>query len=244
VAEQADALRRGRPATRRLAADLLGLIASPATRPPLRAALGDEDELVRLSAARGLAELGDEDLGPVAAIADAAVERHGGAVAELVVTLGARRPDALRDLYREARALELRRLVVAAIGELRVGQHADLLREALDAEDSELVARAARALGLLGDVEATDRLVGLVSERAHPWYVRSVATTALGQLGDPAAVPALAAELAEGAQWPERRAAAEALARLGPDGEEALERAMDVAGDGVREHAQAALDRW
>jgi HEAT repeat protein len=243
VDPEAAKLRRGRPGARRRAGDVLGQIASPGTREPLRAALEDPDALVRLAAARGLAELGDSEVASVmSAIADVAAEHQAGAVAELVLTLGTRAPGSLGALYATSGSPAVRRLVVATIGELRLGAHVALLRAALTEED-ELAARAARGLGLIGDVEATPDLLALLADPQRSWFVRAAATTALGRLGDPAAVAPLAAELAESDEWPRRRAAAEALAQLGPSGESALRAALAGPSPEAHEHAAAALDR-
>lgn len=235
------ALRGGRPDRRRRAADSLGLIASPATREPLRAALQDGDVLVRLAAARGLAELGDADeQWSTELIADAAAdEHHLGALAELVLALGSRAPARLGSVYFNSRSSEVRRIVVAVIGELRLGEHVGILREALDGDD-ELAARAARGLGLVGDLESTGSLLDVVRDPNRSWFVRAAASTALGQLGDPAAVEPLRSELGA-SEWPRRRAAAEALARLGPAGEDALRSAAGLETEAGR-HAAAALD--
>jgi HEAT repeat protein len=241
VDAEATALRMGSPERRRLAADSLGLIASPVTREPLRAALQDEDVLVRLAAARGLAELGDADeQWSTELIADAAAdEHHLGAVAELILALGARAPARIASVYFNSRSSEVRRIVVAVIGELRLGRHVGILREALEGDD-ELAARAARGLGLVGDLESTDSLLDVVRDPTRTWFVRAAASTALGQLGDPRAVEPLRAELAA-SEWPRRRAAAEALARLGPAGEHALRAAAGLETEAGR-HAAAALD--
>jgi HEAT repeat protein len=241
VAAETASLRTGSPERRRLAADSLGLIASNVTRAPLREALQDEDVLVRLAAARGLAELGDADeQWSTELIADAAAdEHHLGALAELILALGARAPARLGSVYFNSRSSEVRRIVVAVIGELRLGEHVGILRDALEGDD-ELAARAARGLGLLGDLESTDALLDVVRDPARSWFVRAAASTALGQLGDPAAVEPLRAELAAG-EWPRRRAAAEALARLGPAGESALRGAAGPETEAGR-HAAAALD--
>ena len=244
VERAAATLGRGRVWARRHAADVLGLVASPGAAEPLRAALEDADPIVRVAAAHGLAQLDPERVAARAPeIADAAADRGAGAVAELALALGVRAPAALGPMYASARLTEARRIAVAAIGALRLQQHAPLLREALRDPDDELAARAARALGRIGDTGAADALLAVVRDENRAWFVRSVATTALGQLGDPAAVATLAAELEESDEWPRRRAAAEALAELGPDGEAALRAALAAPAEDVREQAQAALDR-
>jgi hypothetical protein len=242
IRAEAAALRTGSSGRRRRAADVLGLIATPATHEPLRAALQDADVGVRLAAARGLAELGDaDDEWSTTLIADAAAEEHRlGALAELMLALWAQAPSRLGTVFLNSRSDEVRRIVIAVIGELRLGEHVGILRQALHAYDDELAARAARGLGLVGDVESTDALVAVVRDRRRSWFVRAAASTALGQLGDPAAVHALTAELDAG-EWPRRRAAAEALARIGPTGEAALRSAAGHETEAGR-HAAAALD--
>jgi HEAT repeat protein len=242
VDAQTETLRRGRPVARRHAVDTLGMIASPGTQEPLREALGDSDSLVRLAAARGLAEVGepgDEDA--MSEVADAVARHHAGEVAELVLALGARSPDRLAPLYERSRSDDVRRIVIAAIGELRLGMHVGLLRSALDGDD-ELAARAARGLGAIGDSQSTPALLQVVADTGRTWFVRAAASTALGELGDPAAVTALTAEL-RAEEWPRRRAGAEALAKLGPGGQAALEAAAAEPSTEARRHAAAALDR-
>jgi HEAT repeat protein len=160
-------------------------------------------------------------------------------VAELVLALGARAPARLASVYFNSGSSEVRRIVVAVIGELRLAEHVGILREALDGDD-ELAARAARGLGLVGDLESTDSLLAVLRDPDRSWFVRAAASTALGHLGDPAAVEPLTAELRAG-EWPRRRAAAEALARLGTAGEGALRTAAGHETEAGR-HAAAALD--
>ena len=241
VDAETTALGSGGADRRRRAADVLGLIASPATRGPLRSGLHDPDVRVRLAAARGLAELGDVDEEwSTTLIADAAAYEHRlGALAELVLALGARAPGRLASVYFNSRSSEVRRIVVAVVGELRLVEHVGILREALDGDD-ELAARAARGLGMVGDLESMDHLLEVLRDPGHSWFVRAAASTALGQLGDPAAVEPLTAELTAH-EWPRRRAAAEALARLGPAGKAVLRGAAGLETEAGR-HAAAALD--
>jgi HEAT repeat protein len=199
--------------------------------------LEDRDRGVALTCARGLAELGDKQALPrILTVAEEAGVHAPGAVAELLLALGAHAPAVLDDVYRGARAPSLRRLAIAVIGELRLVEHAPVLHEALREDDDELVARAARGLGAIGDAEMVLELVRLVADPQRVLFVRAQAATALGRIGDPATADALERALTDGS-WLLHERAATALRELGAAGHAALERAAR-AGD---VHAKAAL---
>jgi HEAT repeat protein len=127
-------------------------------------------------------------------------------------------------------------------GELRIAQHAPLLRDAIASVDDELAARAARGSGLIGDIDAVPELLSVLRDESRPWFVRAAAAKAVGMIGDTRAVPALETELAGDAWWVQATAA-EALAQLGVEGKHALERASASLRPDVRDHAVAALDQ-
>jgi HEAT repeat protein len=245
VGETAASLYSRRRRIRRRAAESLGQIASPQSAGDMLGGLRDPDLDVRLSCASGLAEVGDPDfVPPVLATADRAARDRPGAAAAILVTLGRRTPLALGEgLASQDGSPEMRRLCAAVIGELRLAEHAPLLRAALQSDDHELVARAARGLGMIGDMDATHELLGLMEERERPWYVRLSAAEALGELGDPLAVGPLELELLSSEGWSEQSTAASALRQLGGAGEEALRRALASPVAAVRAHAQVALEQ-
>jgi HEAT repeat protein len=223
------------------AAEALGYIASPAAAGPLLAALQDPHSEVRLSCAGALAELGDEGHAKaILAVADELASARPGPVAGILVTLGRTGPAALSLALGTAASPELRRLAAAVVGELRLAQHSRLLREALASDDDELVARAARGLGLIGDVEAVDALLGMIEQPDRSLLVRIAATSALGGIGDPRVAPALGREL-EADDWLLQERAAESLHLLGGEGDEVLRVALTSTVQSAREHAQVAL---
>ena len=245
VAETARQLRSRRVRVRRSAAESLGDIGSAEAAQTMLAGLHDPDLDIRLSCASGLAELGDRELmAQVLSTADATVAARPGAAAAILVTLGSRAPFALADpLSADSTASrELRRLTAAVIGALRIAEHAELLRDALRSDDPELVARAARGLGAIGDMDATDRLLELMAEHQRPGFVHQAAAEALGALGNPDAVGPLERELTDGHGWSEQSTAAQALRRLGPPGETVLSNALRSRDAAVRAHAQVALE--
>ncbi|MBA3717669.1 MAG: HEAT repeat domain-containing protein [Actinobacteria bacterium] len=237
---------------RRQAADALALVRSERGAGVLLAGLDDSDRFVRLGCARALAELGDESfqrriLETVGL--EASIETLGheaevspGLVAEVLLALGPRGARAVAHISTSARSEHLRRVAVAVLAALRLPAYAPLLRAALASRDDGLTVEAARGLAALGDVEAVDVLLDVMRDRDRPAFVAAEAASALGKIGDPRAVPVLEAALRSDT-WSLQSSAAEALAELGGDGADALQRAIRSGRPLDRAHALAALDR-
>jgi HEAT repeat protein len=243
IAETADGLRSRRARARRSAAEALRQIGSEEAVGALSAALLDPDLDTRLTCAAALAGLADtEHLSTVLAIADRSAADRPGAVAAILVTLARRHPSTLAAAVGPNASPELRRLAAAVVGEFRLAEHVGALRQALDSDDDELAARAARGLGMIGDDGALDRLLELVEDEDRIWFVRLAATGALGAIGDPRAVPPLEQELNSDG-WMLQTKAARSLQLLGRAGEEALQRALFSPVETVRDHARVALER-
>jgi HEAT repeat protein len=103
---------------------------------------------------------------------------------------------------------------------------------------------AAEALGKLGDPQAVPALIQALGDSDSA--VRAVSAEALGAIGDPQAVPALIVALGDwGDWWSEnvRRAAAEALVRIGAPAVPALIQALGDRSENVRRAAAEALVR-
>jgi len=113
----------------------------------------------------------------------------------------------------------VRTLAAAVVGELRLSEHAPLLRDCLEGDD-DLATRAARGLGLIGDGEAVPALVALLADPGRGPSVRVAAATALGAIGDPRAALVLGWQL-RSQDWSVRAAAEAALPFL-PDAGRAL----------------------
>jgi HEAT repeat protein len=243
VAETAVGLGSRRRRVRRSAAEALRQIGSEEAAGSLSAGLLDHDLETRLTCAAALAELPDEELAAsILAIADRSAVDRPGAVAAILVTLGRRHPSMLALALAPDASLEMRRLAAAVVGELRLAEHVGALRQALESEDDELIARAARGLGMIGDDGVLYRLLELVEDENRTWLVRLAATDALGAIGDPRAVKPLEHEL-DSDGWLLQAKAAKSLRLLGGAGEEALRRALGSPAETVRDHARVALER-
>ena len=103
------------------------------------------------------------------------------------------------------------------LGELRAFDAVPELIAALRDPDDELCARACHALGKIGDPESAEPLAAVAMDGARPWFVRTAAAGACGQIGDPRTAGTLV-EALDSEEWYPRNAAAAALVRLGDAG--------------------------
>ena len=225
--------------TRIRAADTLGALRVRDATPWLIAHLHHHDPLLRLACARALAELGAVEELPeiMTALEEAATDP--GDVVEVMLAFGPRGVPFLIEML-AAGSLSERRLAAVALGHIASLHVLPELSRVLDDPDDELAAKAARALGQLGDSKATPALIGLLRDR-RPWFVRVAATAALGTLEDRAAAPALVQEL-DAEEWDLRNAAAQALVVLDSDGLEAVITAMDTISDRGVAHFAGLID--
>jgi HEAT repeat protein len=243
VAATVSRLESRRKGVRREAAEALGYVASAEAASALLAHLDDPDPAMQIACAAALAQLGDAQLAEqILAVAGEVAEARPGPVAAILVTLGRTSPSALAYALAPTAPPELRRLAAAVAGGLRLAEHSDRLRAALASDDDELVARAARGLGMIGEVDAFDALLALLEDPGRAWFVRVAATNALGALGDPRAAPALRREL-EGEDWLAQSRAADALGLLGGAGEAELREALASPVESTGDHARVALSR-
>ena len=103
------------------------------------------------------------------------------------------------------------------LGELRAFDAVPELIAALDDPDDELCARACHALGKIGDPESAAPLAAVAMDGARPWFVRTAAAGACGQIGDPRTADTLV-DVLDSEEWYPRNAAATALVPLGDAG--------------------------
>ncbi|MBM4318974.1 MAG: hypothetical protein FJ125_03220, partial [Deltaproteobacteria bacterium] len=210
------------------AAAALGAIADGAAVAALRAALADDDPVVRRAAAEGLGRHRAPEVIPelVPLLADPACAVEAGrALAALGETALVPLAKALADGPPEVRPGAAR-----ALGFCGLAEAFPLLARALGADDGALRCAAAEALGQLGQPQAVPLLVGCLRQELDG-AVRHAMIVALGQLGDRQAIPALQGHLAEPVAEI-RQACATALAALGePPADELLAAAGELAGE-------------
>ncbi|HEY3176609.1 MAG TPA: HEAT repeat domain-containing protein [Candidatus Polarisedimenticolia bacterium] len=109
-------------------------------------------------------------------------------------------------------------------GRIRSLKAISLLRDLLKHQDADIRARAAFALGSIGDPTSASHLGDALKDPA--WFVRAMAAKALGRLKEEGSIEALCTSLAD-PQWWVRANAAEALKNKGERGMSALLAMLD-----------------
>jgi len=233
-------LRARRRAVRRRAAEVLATIATPGTVAALTVGIADRDPMVRCTSARALAGIGgDQVQADVAQVARRDVAVAPGPAAAVVLALGGHHPAALGPLLVKEADPQIRAITVTVISELRLVELAPFLQVCLDDRD-ELAEQAARGLGGIGDVTATEALLGLACDPRRTSAARAAAVTAIGAIGASSAV-SVVENLLRSDDWSVRNAAAMALPRLGQAGLAALRFAAASPLTQVQEQAEAVL---
>jgi len=159
-------------------------------------------------------------------------------IADILTGMGA---EAVGDLMREFDGLPdaSRLLVIDIFGRVRSLEAIGLLRGLLDDPSKDIRARAAHALGQIGDPGSLAALVAALSDPA--WPVRAMAAKSLGRIPGAESVEPLCMALTD-SQWWVRTNAAEALKGKGDAGHAALVGMLD-SGDGyAREQAVLMLE--
>ncbi len=255
---------------RAAAAEALGQIGDAAAAPGLLAALGDAEWNVRAAAAKALGQIGDAAAVPgllwASGDADKGVRQI---VAWALEQIGAPAVPGLREALGNAEArvrwaaawaLEqigapavpgllgalgdaewnVREAAAEALG--RIGDNAAVpgLLHALGNAEWGVRWVAVEALGRIGDNAAVPELLHALGDANENKWVREAAVEALGRIGDNAAVPGLLHALGD-ADAEVRRAAEEALGRIGAPAVPGLLAALHDADANVREAAVKAL---
>jgi len=220
---------------RAAAAHLLGAIRAQRALPGLVAALTDQDQDVRLTAARSLGRIGNPRAAPgiAEAIERSTVTPLIGAQALLALGReglhGWLRLLAAREPAARAMGAEL----VGALGSASDERHVLAL---LEDEAAEVRARACRALSQLGAEPAAAKLRVMLGDSAP--VVRGAAATALGAMGDREALQPLLRS-ARSDEFTPARYAARAAAQISLEGTLAAAAAED-AGPHLAEIADRA----
>ncbi len=210
--------------TRAEAAEKLGLIGSRKATRALIAHMSDPVPEVRVRAARALGSIRtSEALRPlIQALRDPG---RWSAIRVAGILIGAG-DEAVEILLEEFDRLPLHARISAIdiFGRIRSLKAIALLRELLKSREPDERARAAFALGSIGDPTSAPDLV--VALRDPAWAVRAMAAKALGRLKENGSIDALCVALSD-PQWWVRANAADALKNKGGPGLSALLATLD-----------------
>ncbi len=227
-------------ARRAQAAEIAGWIGDASTVDLLARLLRDRDEEVRILAARGLGRLGE----PAAAYHLLhALATHRISYSVAAASLVKLDPTPTDEIVASLTTMGAgaRRTAALVIGQLRLTSHTDDLVARLRTDEEPTVRQAAAiALGELEHPSTLEPLVDHLASERDAAVVAAVAT-AIGRLGLPSSVPPLLA-LLDAEPLAVRRAAASAIALVGPAGVELLEEAVDQGGRPRAAAAWALID--
>jgi HEAT repeat protein len=239
VDRQVRRLQSGRAWIRADAAEKLGRMRAPGTTAALARAMEDPVLEVRLRAARALASAGGH--AAVSRLVAALSQPSRWSTIRIADILSGMGEDAVADLLREYPRLPAaaRVPVIDIFGRVRSLTAIPVLRAILDDSDTDIRARAAHALGQIGDPGSVPDLIRTLSD--PEWPVRAMAARALGRISGTEAVEPLCGVLTDG-QWWVRVNAAEALRAKGPQGQSALIGMLDSDDPYAREQSVLMLE--
>ena len=233
------ALRSARSWRRAWAAEQLGLAGARRAVPDLAAALRDPMIDVRMRAAKSLGLLGGA--GSVRELIGALDEPNRWSsirVADVLAGMGKGAVQEVIAAYPSLGAIG-RLAALDVVGRARPLAAVPWLLERLGDAAPDARARAAHALGAIGDPRAVPALETALRDSA--WPVRAMAAKALGRIGEPEAIPPLRRALRD-PEWWVRSNAAHALGALGEAGTTALEEVLDSTDRYARSQAVVVLE--
>ena len=202
------------------AAEKLGLSENTRSIQALSLALDDETSEVRLRAATALGQLGGS--ASVRKLVRALDEPNHWStirVADILIRMGHKAIDDLIEAFPEL-SLQAQLAVLDIVGRVRPVAAAPWLIKQLASETPDVRARAAHALGSIGDPNLASHLLAALED--PEWPVRAMAAKALGQMRVAQAIRQLSHALRD-SQWWVRHNAALALRAIGPRGLNELE---------------------
>lgn len=239
-------LRTGRSwRERAFAAELLGRVGGASVAPALietAASARSEDADVREIALRALARMADPQA--VVPLVDALRHAEGWLaprITDILVRHGENSVEPLLGFLENHTRHPARPWAIAALGEIKSRRAYPVLIRSLNDPDDEVRAKAATALGLLGDRRAAGYLLERLLGDPAP-FVRARIATALGQFNDPEVIDRLVRALGDPAWWVRLRSV-EALEHIGGDAEGPLLAALDDTDPEIRTRAAVALER-
>ena len=243
VDEDIRRLERGRGLERAEAAFHLGTMGSPMAVGPLLRASTSNNQTVAFSSLDALSHIGtSEALEGVMKMVSGGTGLQSSRIAEVLLE---RRdefsPMVIEELEKGPGGVELKDLLVDTAGAMREPRACPVLESILldDGETARTRAKAARALGWIGDSRACGPLSGALKERSPE--VRAEAAEALGRVGCSGALVPLGEALSD-QDFAVRVNAAFSLTKLGEEGRRLLEVKAGTLGETGRLAAEEALD--
>ncbi|MEO8029706.1 MAG: HEAT repeat domain-containing protein [Gemmatimonadota bacterium] len=230
---------------RAFAAELLGRVGNAKAVPVLLEtvqATRTEDADVREIALRALARIADPRAVPplVEALRQAEVWL-APRIADILVRHGQLVIDPMIGFLEETARHPARAWAANILGEMKAARAFPALARALSDLDDEVRAKAAGALGRLGDHRAISYLLDHLLTDPAP-FVRARIAGALGQFGDSEVIDHLVRALGDPAWWVRMRSV-EALEQIGPVAEQPLLLALADPDPEIRVRAAVALER-
>jgi HEAT repeat protein len=225
------------------AAEQLGHYGQPELVRPLADLLDDDEETVRVVAARALSRLATAEAATaLAEHLSSTSELTGLRMAENLERIGPLTVEPLTALLDSTDDADRRGQVLAAriLGNLRVSMARPALRRVVvRRRNTDLRAQATLALGMIGDPHDVPILVEAAGDSS--WPVRVQAANALGMIGDISTVGVLE-HLCADVEWWMRVSASQSLSNMGAAGQRALLRLVESSDRFVRERAAATLE--
>lgn len=235
----------GRWRDRAFAAELLGRVGSARAVPLLLetvSAARTEDADVREIALRALSRIADPAAVPhLVAALRSADPWLAPRIAEILARHGQGAVEPLMEVVASTDRHPARAWAASVLGEVKAARAFPVLTRALADLDDEVRAKAAWALGQIGDRRAIGDLLDRLLTDPAP-FVRTRVAAALGQFQDPEVIERLVRALGDPAWWVRMRSV-EALEQIGPAAETALLTALDDADPEIRRRSATALER-
>ena len=246
VDRYADRLRSARRwRERAFAAELLGRVGNAKAVPALLEtvqATKREDADVREIALRALARIGDpQAVPPLVAALRSAEPWLAPRIADILTRHGDAAVPPMIECLEEGGRHHARAWAANVLGEVRAQRAFPVLVRALGDLEDEVRAKAAYALGRLGDARAIPYLLEHLLTDPAP-FVRARIAGALGQFDEPDVIERLVRSLGDPAWWVRMRSV-EALEQIGPQAEAPLLVALDDPDPELRMRAAVALER-
>ncbi len=230
---------------RAFAAELLGRVGNAKAVPALLEtvqATRTEDADVREIALRALARIGDpRAVEPLVEALKQAENWLAPRIADILVRHGEPVAEPMLAFLRDTTRHPARAWAANILGELKVSRSFPVLVSALKDLDDEVRAKAAGALGKLGDRRAVTYLLDHLLSDPAP-FVRARIAGALGRFADTEVIDRLVRALGDPAWWVRMRSV-EALEQIGATAEGPLSVALDDPDPEIRIRAAVALER-